>query len=118
MDTDSLGRRNRHKRQPNGKRLHPQPRDWVWLKKLHQHGPLPTSYLHAFTDDLGKDQARAIKRMADLFHETGLLSRPEQQNDTIDARHNQLIYAISKQGENALRSQGAHSQNAPSPTGT
>ena len=118
MDTDSLGRRGRHKRQPNGKRLHPQPRDWVWLKKLHQHGPLPTSYLHAFTDDLGKDQARAIKRMADLFHETGLLSRPEQQNDTIDARHNQLIYAISKQGENALRSEGAYSQNAPSPTGT
>ena len=95
MDTDTLGRRTRTKRQSTRKIVRAMPRDLLWLEKLHYHGPLPTSYLHEFTCHLAKDRARTLKRLAMLHHEVNLLTRPTKQFDTMDARYNQLVYDLS-----------------------
>lgn len=115
--TDTLGRRTRTRRQPRGKRIRLRPRDLLWFEKLHQHGPLPTSYLHEFSRHLGGDYARTLKRLADLFHEGGYLDRPRQQFDTIDARYNQLVYDIDVRAETVLRDEGRYSEYAPSAGG-
>ena len=116
---DSIGRRKRTQRQPTGKSIQITPRDILWLEKLHQHGPLPTTYLHAYSKTLlgSKDQGRAVKRMADLFHESGLIERPHQQFNTINARYNSLVYDLSPQGMELLKSLGKYSDHSPTPNG-
>lgn len=115
--TDALGRRSRTKRQPTGKRISLRPRDLLWLEKLHHHGPLPTSYLYAFSRRLCGDEARTLKRLSDLFHEGAYLKRPYQQFETIDARFNQLVYDLDEHGEALLQHEGLWSEYAPRPYG-
>lgn len=114
---DALGRRSRTKRQPTGKCLTLRPRDLLWFEKLHRHGPLPTSYLLAFSRHLGSDTARALKRLGDLFHEGAYLTRPHQQFDTMDARFNQLVYDLDERAITALHRAGGYSEFAPRPHG-
>ncbi|MGE0254350.1 MAG: hypothetical protein AB7N54_08600 [Alphaproteobacteria bacterium] len=45
---DATGRRLRERRVPTGKVKRPTARDLIWLDKLQRHGPLPSSYLHAY----------------------------------------------------------------------
>ena len=116
-DTDTRGRRTRTMRQPIGKRITLRERDLLWLLKLHEHGPLPTSYLHAFTRHLGRDKSRALKRLADLFNDGGYLDRPSQQFETIDARFNQIVYQLHRRGEEVLVAEGGFSRYAPRPSG-
>lgn len=104
--TDALGRRLRMRRQPKGKRIGLRPRDLLWFEKLHQHGPLPTSYLYEFGKLLGRDKSRTLKRLADLYNERGYLDRPLQQFQTIDARYNQLVYQLAPKGEAVLEQHG------------
>lgn len=104
-------------RQPTGKRIWLQDRDILWFQKLHEHGPLPTSYLHAFTQRLGWDKSRALKRLADLFNEGGYLDRPKQQFETIDARFNQIVYGLGERGEAVLKEEGSFSEYASAPSG-
>jgi len=105
---DKLGRRDRFDPQPTGKRISLQKRDWLWLKKLHEHGPLPSSFLLAYSKDSHASKKRAIERLADLFHENDnvhdgqYLTRPKQQTKTIDSRYNQLVYDLTKTGKKAL----------------
>jgi len=95
-----------------GKRVTLQPRDWLWLQKLHQHGPLASSFLLTYAKHLGKSEKRAKERLADLFHEDNTvhggpyLTRPPQQFRTIDSRYNQLVYGLSKAGDRALKEDG------------
>ena len=89
-------------RQPTGETIRLKPRDYLVFQKLHEHGPLPTSYLYAFTKHLGSDETGFLKRLNALFHE-GYLDRPKQQFNTIDARYNQLVYDQGFQGDFILR---------------
>ena len=115
--TDTRGRRLRTSRQPRGTQIYLQPRDLLWFEKLHEHGPLPTSYLHAFARHLGSDRTRALKRLADLYNEGRYLSRPRQQFETLDARYNQLVYDLDSRGRDALREWGVCEEHVPRPSG-
>ena len=122
MVSDTLGRRSRVIRRSTGKRLTLRPRDVLWVQKLHEHGPLPSSYLLAFSDQ--RSEKRAIERLGDLFHEGDTpdggtyLDRPLQQFDTIDARYNQLVYDINTVSEQVLCERGLFHEHAPSPYGS
>lgn len=48
---DTFGRRARVLAQPTGKRVTPTERDLRWFASLAEHGPLPTSFLLAFSQD-------------------------------------------------------------------
>ena len=106
---DSLGRRKRLYPQSTGKRVTLQPRDLIWFSKLHEHGALPSSYLHAFTSDKWRSEKRAKERLTDLFneantaHDSAYLTRPMQQFRTIDSRYNQLVYDVAKPAIKALK---------------
>lgn len=106
--TDALGRRKRTVPQSTGKRISLQSRDWLWLRKLHEHGPLPSSFLLEYCRESHASEKRAQDRLTDLFNEnnnvdTGnYLSRPPKQFHTIDSRYNQLVYDLTKASRKAL----------------
>lgn len=112
MVTDALGRRSSHERQSTGKRLRLSERDLLWFEKLHQHGPLPTSYLLAYTDALRASDKRQKERLGDLFHEENTehggayLDRPPQQFATLKAGYNQLVHEVAPAGLRALKEAG------------
>lgn len=105
---DRLGRRRRMQPFSTGKRVSLQVADLIWLEKLHEHGPLPSSFLLAFTRHLRRSDKRAIERLTDLFNEEATkhggryLDRPPQQFRTIDSRYNQLVYDLTLAGQRAL----------------
>jgi len=114
---DAIGRRLRERRVPNGKVKRPTARSLIWLEKLYRHGPLPSSYLHAFTRHLCRNEAWSRRELADLFHEDSVhgrpyLDRPWQQFNTMDARHNDLVYDIAEAGVSALREAGLASASS------
>lgn len=106
---DTLGRRNRMKPQSTGKRIRLTDRDLLWMQKIHEHGPLSTGELLAFSESGGQNIGRAKNRLTDLFNEENTehskpyLTRPPQQFQTIDARYNELIYGLTDAGEIALK---------------
>lgn len=105
---DTLGRRQRTRPTSTGKRITPQSSDLIWLQKLAEHGPLPSSYLLTFTRHLRRSEKRATERLTDLFNEENTkhggryLDRPPQQFRTIDSRYNQLVYDLTNAGHRAL----------------
>ena len=109
---DSLGRRKRLVPSSTGRRITLRPADLVWLAKLAEHGPLPSSYLLAFTRPLRRSDKRATERLTDLFNEDNTrhggpyLTRPLQQFRTIDSRYNQLVHDVSPAGRAALEDTG------------
>ena len=120
---DRIGRRLRDKRTPAGKRITLNDRDMVWFEKMHEHGPLPSSFLLAFTKGTHKSEKRSLERLTDLFNETttphggAYLSRPPQQWRTIDSRHNQLVYDLTDASRAALREEGLLSAYRPGRSG-
>lgn len=106
---DSLHRRKRMYPVSTGKRVTPQPRDILWFQKLHEHGPLTSSYLHAFSKHMCKSPGRARDRLTDLFneartpHRAPYLTRPRQQFYTLDARYQELVYDVSLSAESVLQ---------------
>lgn len=105
---DRIGRRNRLMPTSSDKRVTPQERDLLWFAKLAEHGPLPSSFLIAFTKDSHKSEKRAKERLTDLFNEANTphggpyLVRPPQQFRTIDSRYNQLVYDLAPAAMTAL----------------
>ena len=67
---DRLNRRRRDRRSSSGKRTGPTERDLIWLQKIHEHGPLSSTYLHSFTCNQWRSEKRARDRLTDLFNET------------------------------------------------
>jgi len=120
---DKLGRRPRDRRQPSGKRVTPQERDLLWFQKLREHGPLSSTYLHAFSKHLRRSEKRARDRLTDLFHETNTphngayLDRPWQQFQTYDARYQNLVADLTPAGEQALKDTGLWSGHGHSHAG-
>lgn len=106
--TDSIGRRSRLGATSTGKRVSPTNRDLRWFAALAEHGPLPSSFLLAFSRDSHASVKRARERLTDLFHEDHTpdggpyLIRPPQQFRTIDSRYNQLVYDLAPAGWRAL----------------
>lgn len=121
-DRDAIGRRRRDRRSAEGKVKRPTERNLVWFEKLHRHGPLPSSYLHAYTAHLCRNAAWARRELADLFHENGVhggpyLDRPWQQFDTMDARHHDLVYDLTGAAKDALAEAGRFRENTQAPGG-
>ena len=120
---DSLNRRRRDRRQSTGKRVTPQPRDLLWFQKLHEHGPLSSVYLHAFSKHLARSEKRARDRLTDLYnedhtpHRGPYLDRPWQQFRTFDARYQSLVYDLTPAGERALKQVGLWTDYAGSHSG-
>ena len=120
---DTLQRRRRDRRAPTGKRLTLQERDLLWLQKIHDHGPLSSSFLHAFSAKLRRNEKRARDRLTDLFNEDGTphggayLGRPWQQFQTFDARYQDLVYDLTPAAETALKANGHWSDHAASGAG-
>lgn len=122
-DTDAVGRRNRLAANPSGKRISLTERDALWLQKLAEHGPLPTSFLLEFSDGSHASDKRARERLCDLFHEDNTLDggpyliRPVQQFRTIDSRYNQLVYDLAPAGWRALKRSGVAVEKFSAPSG-
>ena len=120
---DRINRRLRHRRTPTGKQIALQPRDLLWFEKLHRHGPLSSTYLHAFSENLCRNPQRARNRLTDLYNENSnphggfYMDRPPQQFQTLDARYQDLVYDITPCAEEALKEDGRFRKDAPKPTG-
>lgn len=95
--------------QSTGKLIRLTDRDLLWMQKIHEHGPLSTAELLAFSEAGGQNKSRAQHRLTDLFNEDNTahgktyLSRHPQQFQTIDARYNKLIYGLTETGKEALK---------------
>ncbi|MEP3422878.1 MAG: replication-relaxation family protein [Erythrobacter sp.] len=120
---DAIGRRSRSHPQPSGKRITLQSRDLLWLQKLHEHGPLPSSFLLEYCKATHTNERRAKDRLTNLFHENNTpdqgfyLTRPAQQFRTADSRYNQLVYDVTKSGRKALERERPGVVTAPTNTG-
>ena len=122
-DCDTLGRRTRITAQPTGKRVTPTERDLRWFRSLAEHGPLPSSFLLAFSQGSHASGKRARERLCDLFHEDNTsdggpyLIRPPQQFRTLDSRYNQLVYDLAPAGWRTLERGGIDTSKCPAPSG-
>lgn len=111
-ERDPLRRRNRLLPISTCKRITPQPRDLLWFAKLAEHGPLPSSFLLAFSQHSHRSDKRASERLTDLFnedntpHDGAYLIRPPQQYRTIDSRYNQLVHDLAPAAKAALVEKG------------
>jgi hypothetical protein len=120
---ESLGRRSRLRATSTGKRVSPTQRDLLWLRKLAEHGPLPSSFLLAYALDTHRSDKRARERLCDLFNEDNTpdygpyLIRPPQQFRTLDSRYNQLVYDLAPAGERALARLRQDVSASPAPSG-
>ena len=120
---DAVLRRRRDRRTSTGKRVTPQERDLLWFEMLHRHGPLSSTYLHAFSRELRVSEKRARDRLTDLYneertpHSGPYLDRPWQQFATFDSRYNDLVYDLAPAAVAALKEAGRWSDYAPKPAG-
>lgn len=120
---DTIQRRKRLRPISTGKRIRPQPRDLLWFRKLHEHGPLPSSYLNAFSAMDYRSEKRAKERLTDLFNEAETphggpyLSRPLQQFRTIDSRYNQLVHDLTPASVVALKEADHYPSSVSRPSG-
>ena len=123
ISLDCLGRRSRLKGTSTGKRITLQDRDLLWLQKLQEHGPLPSSFLLQYAQHLRRNEKRARERLTDLFNEDNTpdggayLSRPPQQFRTLDSRYNQLVYDLTPESRKALHKAGLSMDGASAPSG-
>ena len=123
VKTDRLGRRDRLAAQSTGKRVTPQERDLLWISKLAEHGPLPSSFLLAYGSGTHRSEKRARERLCDLFNEDNTpdggpyLVRPPQQFRTLDSRYNQLAYDLAPAGERALARLAQDNSASSAPSG-
>ncbi|MCB9947261.1 MAG: replication-relaxation family protein [Rhodospirillaceae bacterium] len=122
-ELDAKGRRKRTTPVSTGKRITLQPADLRWLQKLHEHGPLPSSFLIAYTKESRQSDKRSTERLTDLFNEDETkhggryLDRPPQQFRTIDSRYNQLVYDLAPAGRRALQEAGQWKDGVVSSSG-
>jgi len=103
-------RRKRYERTPTGRRITPSDYEGVWFQKLHEHGPLTTSYLYEYTKDLVPSLSTVKHRLGFLFHETdtpnggAYLGRPVDQNR--QAKHLEEIHENDGPAEEYLKAHG------------
>lgn len=121
--SDQYQRRSRLRATSTGKCVSPTDRDMLWFSKLAEHGPLPTSFLLAFSRGSHASEKRARERLTDLFHESDAQSggpyliRPVQQFRTLNSRYNQLVYDLAPAGWRALERSGLDTSKRAAPSG-
>ena len=110
MKLDALNRRNRFAgHQSTGKQIVLQERDFQCFAALERHGPLPSTYLYAFTKDTARNFKGFQQRLTDLYNEDNTahhgfyLERPEQQYASINARYQPMMYELTNHAKRALR---------------
>jgi hypothetical protein len=121
---DAINRRSRFAgRQPTGKKIVLGARDFAYFAALERHGPLPSTYLYAFTQDLARNQKYHQQRLTELYnedhtpHQLPYLDRPEQQFASINARYQPMAYALIDAGSLALRQNAMPRQMWEAPNG-
>lgn len=118
---DTLRRRDRYAPSSTGKRVSPKPRDMRWFRALADHGPLPSHYLHAFTEEVCRNAKSSRIRLTDLSSETNTphggayLIRPGGQRAMENARNRSLIYDLGDAGWLALGERRASAVRASGP---
>ena len=96
---DAIGRRLRWRQPtPPDKRFVETERDPAILRALHRHGPLPSTYLHAFA---GGAKVNLQRRLSDLY-DWGYISRPPQYQASFHARYSPLVYDLTEKGKDYL----------------
>ena len=117
MKHDALNRRSRFSgRQATGKRVVLQTRDYQCFAALERHGPLPSTYLYAFSKEAARNFKGFQQRLTDLYnedntpHQAAYLDRPEQQYASINARYQPMSYELTDDAEEALRDHGIAEQ--------
>jgi len=101
--TDSYSkRRNRMRRTSAGKRIEISPRDLDIFALLTRYRFLRSTFIHAF---VGGDRTQLMKRLGTLFHE-GYLDRPPQQWQSVNARYQPAVYAVTDRAEALLQAHG------------
>lgn len=121
---DTLNRRSRFAgRQPTGKRVILQERDFLLFAALERHGPLPSTYLFEFAKGAARNFKGHQQRLTDLYNEDNTshrgfyLDRPEQQYASISARYQPMSYELTNLGHRALRDRGLPRQMWQGPNG-
>ena len=106
---DKIQRRNRFQPQSTGKRVSLKPRDIRWLEALRDHGPLPSHYLHAFTEATHRSAKATRLRLTNLASEVNTpnggvyLTRPPAQRSGANVLNRSLVYDLSKTAWKALK---------------
>lgn len=121
---DALSRRSRFAgRQPTGKKIVLGDRDFAYFAALERHGPLPSTYLHAFTRHLARNHKYHQQRLTELYNEDNTphrgfyLERPEQQFASMNARYQPMAYELTDSGKLALRNRAVPRQMWEGPNG-
>jgi hypothetical protein len=120
---DSIGRRKRWTPIATRARYRPTERGIIMMEKLHRHGALPSSFLHAYCVLEGyRNRGRTLDNLTNLYNESQTphggryLDRPFQQAATFDARYQEIMYEIAAPGLEALAERGLYHKYAPVPS--
>lgn len=112
MSLDTLSRRLRTAgRQPRVSRLSLAEADYRLFEAIERHGPLPSHYLYEFTRSLRRDRSHLQNRLTEFYHgdQRGpLLTRPQQQFASFQARYQHLVYDLTARTRAALAERGCH----------
>ena len=117
-EQQAIQRRLRYERRSTGKRVAPTERDLVWFRALHQHGPLPSSFLLEFTRDIRRNDTRSLERLGDLYHQASTphggpyLDRPPAQW-TATSKFERTVYDLTPAAEQALAEHGIIEPSRP-----
>jgi len=121
MQKDAINRRKRFAgRQPLNTVVIPNERDVRIMEVLQRHGPLPSTYLHAFVggyENTFKDRLTKLYNEPNTPHGGSYLDRPWQQSQSFNARYQPLMYEITTHGRMLLETHGKRDQYAPPPSG-
>jgi hypothetical protein len=105
-------------RPPTTPRVELTPREDVWLHALNIHGPLPTPFLYAFTEDRTPSLRHTQNRLTQLFHaqvetgSAGYLDRPGQRFKVIGIEKHE-VYANTPYADEHLSVNGLSSRRSP-----
>lgn len=97
-DRSASKRRDRTKREPTGKNVRLNNRDFEILSLLYRYTLLDSKTLIAFIKP--KNQKRFIERLSDLYHDGYLIDRPSQQWQSYRARYSPITYNLTSKGYN------------------
>lgn len=98
---DTLNRRSRKKRQSSGRTLKIRPRDLQTLALLYRYRFLSSNDL---ADHLTPKSSKRLKeRLGQLFHDGGLIDRPEEQWRDEAAHYAPNIYTLTNKGRALLK---------------
>lgn len=107
-DHDDPARRRLTLAVSTGKTVTPEERDLMWFELLRDHGPLPGSFLAAFSEGRGMSGQDAKQRLADLSNEQNTpdggpyLVRPRAQFIKPHCPDNLIFYELSPAGQRVL----------------